>query len=92
MTVACFAAMIGWLIEQCEVAIIPAFSVEAAMPEAQVYVSKPGPCGLSLPPKPRQRATGTKASNSIASASFASATVFGQLIFNRPSTSAIRQP
>ena len=92
MTVDCFAAISGWLTEQCVVAMTPVLSVEAAMPEAQVKVSKPRPCGLSLPPKPRQRATGSSASNSISSASLASALVFGQLIFSRPSISDIRQP
>src|SRR5262249_18566130 len=44
------------------------------------------------PPQPCQRATGTSASNSISSASFASATVFGQVMSSRPSRSLITQP
>jgi hypothetical protein len=40
----------------------------------------------------RQRATGTSASNSISSASFASVTVFGQVMASRPSRSLITQP
>jgi hypothetical protein len=47
---------------------------------------------LVLPPQPCQRATGTSASNSISSASFASATVFGQVMSSRPSRSDMTQP
>jgi hypothetical protein len=47
---------------------------------------------LVLPPQPIQRATGTSASNSISSASLASATVFGQVMSSRPSRSLITQP
>ena len=36
ITAPCFAATMGWLIEQCEVATTPAALVEAAIPEAQV--------------------------------------------------------
>src|SRR5262245_47282890 len=82
----------GWLMVMCEVEITPALAVEAAMPAAQVYASKPGPCGLVVPPKPCQRATGTIASNSISSASRASATVLGQVMSSRPSRSDITQP
>src|SRR5215470_19602484 len=67
----------------CEVANTPGVLVEA---------SKPAPCGLVKPPKPCQRATGTSASNSISSASLASATVVGQVMSRRPSRSDITQP
>src|SRR5215470_4228463 len=67
----------------CEVANTPGVLVEA---------SKPAPCGLVKPPKPCQRATGTSASNSISSASLASATVLGQVMSSRPSRSDITQP
>ena len=55
-------------------------------------VSKPGPLKLVTPPKPFQRPTGTSASNSISSASFASVSVFGQLISSTPSMVEIAQP
>jgi hypothetical protein len=44
------------------------------------------------PPKPRQRPTGTSASNSISSASLASASVAGQLIRSVPSMVVIAAP
>jgi hypothetical protein len=44
------------------------------------------------PPKPRQRATGTSASNSMSSASCAKVTVLGQVISSRPARFDITQP
>src|SRR5215467_7043235 len=76
----------------CEVANTPGVAVEAAMPAAQVKASKPRPCGLVVPPKPCQRATGTSASKSISSATLASPSVFGQVMSRRPSRSDITQP
>jgi hypothetical protein len=76
----------------CEVANTPGVAVSAAMPAAQVYASNPGPCGLVAPPKPCQRATGTSASNSISSASRASASVFGHVMSSRPSSADMTQP
>jgi hypothetical protein len=62
------------------------------MPAAQEKHSKPAPLKLVTPPNPRQRPTGTNASNSISSASLASASVAGQLIRSVPSMVVIAAP
>ena len=65
ITVICFAAVIGCTNGTCEVANIHGYFVAAARPAAKVKVSKPGQAKFVTPPNPRQRATGTIASNSI---------------------------
>jgi hypothetical protein len=62
------------------------------MPAAQEKHSKPAPLKLVAPPKPFQRPTGTTASNSIASAIWASLTVLGQLISSVPGIVLIAHP
>src|SRR5215831_3162152 len=62
------------------------------MPAAQEKHSKPGPLKLVTPPNPFQRPTGTSASNSMASASCAMASVLGQSIFKTPGRVEIAQP
>src|SRR3954470_3305608 len=76
----------------CEVETTPTLGTDAETTAAQGNASKPGPCGLVLPPQPCQRATGTSASNSMSADSFASSTVFGQVMSSRPSSSDITQP
>ena len=63
IVVACFAAMIGWTVGTCDVENTAVCSVTAARPAAQVYVSNVEPLKFVGPPNPRQRATGTIASN-----------------------------
>src|SRR5260221_11414160 len=92
MVVHCFAAMIGWTVGTCEVAKTVEYFVDAPTPAAQEYASKPGPLKLVTPPNPLQRPTGTKASNSISSASLARVMVLGQSAFNVPSMLVISQP
>src|ERR1700733_8830679 len=62
------------------------------MPAAQEKHSKPGPLKFVSPPKPFQRPTGTKASNSMSSAIWQSSSVFGQLTFSVPSTVEMAHP
>src|SRR5215470_17403026 len=62
MVVACLAATMGWIVGTCDVEKTATCRVAAASPAAQVYVSKQVPLKLVLPPKPFQRATGTRAS------------------------------
>src|SRR5271170_6035335 len=76
----------------CEVANTAGYLVTAPMPAAQEQHSKPAPSKLVAPPKPFQRPTGTSASNSIASAIWASLTVFGQVISSVPGIVLMAQP
>src|ERR1700683_3559662 len=92
MVVACFAAITGCMVGTWQVANTAGFLVDAPMAAAQVKHSKPSPLKLVLPPKPFQRPTGTMASNSISSASFASAAVLSQLTFSTPSIDDIVAP
>ena len=92
MVVYCFAAMIGWTVGTCEVAKTLEYFVDAPIPAAQENASKPGPLKLVTPPNPLQRPTGTRASNSISSASLARVSVLGQSAFSVPSMDVIAQP
>ena len=66
--------------------------VWAPVAAAQVKHSKPSPLKSVGPPKPRQRPTGTSASNSISSLIAASEDVLGQSAFSVPSIVEIAQP
>src|SRR6202790_1843516 len=92
MVAPCLAAMIGWTVGTCEVAKTLGYVVDAPIPAAQENASKPGPLKLVTPPNPLQRPTGTRASNSISSASLARVMVLGQSAFNVPSILVIAQP
>src|SRR5215470_3039784 len=91
MVVACFAATIGWMVGTWEVANTAARSVAPPTPAAQVKVSKQAPLKLVVPPKPRQRATGTSASKPAASAKPVSVLTLGQVGRNTPSMVVIAQ-
>src|SRR3984957_1852080 len=89
---ACFAARQGWMVGTCDVANTLEYLVAPAMPAAQEKHSNPGPLKFVSPPKPFQRPTGTRASNSISSAMRPSSSVFGQLTLSVPSIVEIAQP
>ena len=76
----------------CDVAKIAGYLVEAPMPAAHEKHSNPAPLKFVVPPNPCHRPTGTKASNSIASPSCASAKVLGQSASRTPSIVVIAQP
>src|SRR5271155_1726604 len=84
--------MIGWTVGTCEVAKIAGYFVEAPMPAAHEKASNPAPLKFVLPPNPCHLPTGTRASNSIASPSLASARVLGQSASSTPSIVVIAQP
>jgi hypothetical protein len=67
------------------VAKTAAWSVAPPTPAAQVKVSKQAPLKLVTPPKPRQRATGTRASNPALSAMRVSRLMLSHVGRNTPS-------
>src|SRR5262245_59923814 len=92
MVVACLAATIGWTVGTCDVEKTPTCRVAAASPAAQVYVSKQVPLKLVWPPKPFQRATGTRASIPARSAMTAMSRLFSQVGCRCPSAVVAAQP
>src|SRR5262245_65507018 len=92
MVVACLAATIGWTVGTCDVEKTAASRVAAASTAAQVYVSKHVPLKLVLPPKPFQRATGTRASIPARSAITAMSRLFCQVGCRWPSAVVAAQP
>jgi hypothetical protein len=84
--------MIGCTVGTCEVAKTAGYLVAAPIAAAQVYGSKPAPLKFVTPPKPFQRPTGTRASNSISSASRANVSVLCQSAFSTPSMVVIAHP
>src|ERR671923_2139485 len=92
MVVACLAATIGWIVATCDVEKTAPCRVTAASPAAQVYVSKQVPLKLVLPPKPFQRATGTRASMPARSAMTAMSRLFCQVSCRCPSAVVAAQP
>src|SRR4029453_4518946 len=92
MVVACLAATMGWTVGTCDVEKTATCRVAAASPAAQVYVSKQVPLKLVLPPKPFQRATGTRASIPARSAMTAMSRLFCQVGCRCPSAVVAAQP
>src|SRR5712691_3548866 len=92
MVVACLAATMGWIVGTYEVEKTATCRVAAASPAAQVYVPKQVPLKLVWPPKPFQRATGTRASIPARSAMTAMSTLFCQVGCRCPSAAEAAKP
>src|SRR5690242_11010067 len=73
----------GWIIGTCTVPKTVIFRVEARRPPAQVMVSSEVALTLVAPPKPFQRATGTRHSRPASSAARARRRLLSQLAFHR---------
>src|SRR5215467_8113540 len=92
MVVACLVATIGWTVGTCDVEKTATCCVTVARPAVQVYVSKQVPLKLLLPPKPFQRAMGTRASIPAQSAMTAMSRLFCQVGCRCPSAVVAAQP
>src|SRR3989442_4306569 len=82
----------GCTVGTCEVANTAIRWVCAPRPAAHVYVSKQLPLKLVAPPNPRQRATGTIASNPASSARRLTSCTSGHVARNVPGALTATQP